>query len=334
MTPPPGLALLPLRLFLGITFAYAGVRKLADAGFLHAGSETYIGDQLEAFAEGTPGGPLLETFALPARWLAGVGVALAEVAIGLLAVAGRFTRSAAAAGLGLSLVLFLTASWHTVPYFLGSDIVFVFAWLPFVLAGAAGQPALDHGRHRAVRVRRRGRIVVPAVGEPLTRRAALAQALGFTAAATGAIAGVSLLARGAVPPARRQGRRVEPRWRTRPPLAAGEALTVQPADGSPALVIRGADGALTAFSAVCTHAGCEVELAGGRDPLPVPPRAVRPGDGGADPRAGAGAADRAWRWSSGTARSCWVRDELRALRGRDRAPRGSSGHFVAAAATK
>ena len=53
-------------------------------------------------------------------------------------------------------MLFLTASWHTVPYFLGSDIVFVFAWLPFVLAGAAGQPALDHGSHRAVRVRRAG----------------------------------------------------------------------------------------------------------------------------------------------------------------------------------
>ena len=47
---------------------------------------------------------------------------------------------------------------------------------------------------------------MPVVGEPLTRRAALAQALGFTAAVTGAIAGVSLLVRGAVPPARRQGR--------------------------------------------------------------------------------------------------------------------------------
>ena len=60
----PGLALLPLRLFLGVTFAYAGVYKLTDAGFLDAGSETYIGDRLGAFADGTPGGPLLETFAL------------------------------------------------------------------------------------------------------------------------------------------------------------------------------------------------------------------------------------------------------------------------------
>src|SRR5215216_2419810 len=125
------MALLPLRLFLGATFVYAGVYKLSDAGFLHAGSDTYIGDQLEGFARGTPGGWVLETFALPQPVLAGVGVAVLEIAIGLLALVGRFTRVAACGGLGLSVVLFLTASWHTTPYFLGSDIVFAFAWLPF-----------------------------------------------------------------------------------------------------------------------------------------------------------------------------------------------------------
>jgi thiosulfate dehydrogenase [quinone] large subunit len=253
----PGLALLPLRLFLGVTFTYAGVYKLTDAGFLHIGSETYIGDQLGAFADGTPGGSLLETFALPQPVLAGIGVALAEVVIGLLAVAGRFTRVAAAGGLGLSLVLFLTASWHTVPYFLGSDIVFVFAWLPFVLAGAAGQPALDHAIHRAVRVRRRGRLVVPVVGEPLTRRAALVQALGFAGAVTGAIAGVSLLFRGAVPTRAVASKAAGTALADSAALAAGDAISVT-ADGVPALVIRAANGDLTAFSAVCTHAGCDV----------------------------------------------------------------------------
>ncbi len=69
---PPGAALLPLRLFLGATFAYAGVQKLSDAGFLHAGADTYIGDQLEGFAQGTPGGPLLEALALPHPEIAGV----------------------------------------------------------------------------------------------------------------------------------------------------------------------------------------------------------------------------------------------------------------------
>src|SRR5947209_11465813 len=140
----PALALLPLRLFLGVTFVYAGIQKLSDPGFLHPGAPTYIGTQLHSFANGTPGGFLLRTFAIPHPKLAGVGVALVEIAIGLLVLAGLATRAAAAAGLALNLILFLTNSWKTSPYFLGSDIVFVFAWLPFVLAGADGQPALDN----------------------------------------------------------------------------------------------------------------------------------------------------------------------------------------------
>ena len=78
------LALLPLRLFLGVTFVYAGVQKLSDPGFLHKGAPTYIGAQLHAFASGTPGGFILRTFAIPHPALAGVGVAFVEIAVGLL----------------------------------------------------------------------------------------------------------------------------------------------------------------------------------------------------------------------------------------------------------
>src|SRR2546423_5160114 len=149
----PATALLPLRLFLGGTFVYAGGQKLSDPGFLHEGAPTYIGTQLHAFAQGTPGGFLLRAFAIPHPALAGVGVALVEIAVGLLVLGGLFTQAAAAVGLGLNLVLFLTNSWKSYPYFLGSDIVFVFAWLPFVLAGAAGQPALDHELDRRTATR-------------------------------------------------------------------------------------------------------------------------------------------------------------------------------------
>jgi thiosulfate dehydrogenase [quinone] large subunit len=142
------LALLPLRAFLGITFVYAGVQKLSDPGFLHPGAPTYIGSQLHGFAQGTPGGLLLRTFALPHAQAAGVAVALTEIAIGLLVLVGLRIRIAAAVGLSLNLVLFLTASWKTSPYFLGSDIVFVFAWLPFVIAGGAGQPTLEEALAR------------------------------------------------------------------------------------------------------------------------------------------------------------------------------------------
>ena len=140
---PAEQALLPLRAFLGGTFVYAGAQKLSDPGFLTPGAPTYIGAQLRGFADGTPGGWLLQTFALPHAELAGVAVAVTEIVVGLLVLAGLAIRLAAAAGLVLNLALFLTASWKTSPYFLGSDIAFVFAWLPFVLAGGPGQPTLE-----------------------------------------------------------------------------------------------------------------------------------------------------------------------------------------------
>ena len=195
----PAIALLPLRLFLGVTFVYAGVQKLSDPGFLHAGAPTYIGAQLEGFANGTPGGFVLRTFALPMPVEAGIGVALAEIAIGLLVTVGLYTRIAAACGLGLNFLLFLTASWHTTPYFLGPDLVFSFAWLPLALAGAEGQPALDNLVERPA-VAQRARLRPPeldavyTVGEATSTRRTLLLELGAAAAAIG---GISLLARGA-----------------------------------------------------------------------------------------------------------------------------------------
>jgi hypothetical protein len=60
----PARALLPLRIFLGATFVYAGAQKLSDPGFLHPGAATYIGTQLHGFADHTPGGVLLRTFGI------------------------------------------------------------------------------------------------------------------------------------------------------------------------------------------------------------------------------------------------------------------------------
>jgi thiosulfate dehydrogenase [quinone] large subunit len=298
----PGLALFPLRLFLGLTFVYAGYQKLSDQGFLSPGSQTYIGTQLHGFATGTPGGFLLRWFALPYPRAAGVGVALAEIAIGVLTTAGLLTRVAAAAGLGLNLVLFLTASWNTRPYFLGSDIVFCFAWLPFVLTGAAGQPSVDTmssaARRSADRANRRTRAGAHVYGagapDPHTRAMHLRRGLAAAGIATLAIAGLATAMRGdarSAPPASAlaggTGRRAPRRRRahapathrtgTRPNVPAGAvrlgpasalgrdaaAVYRDPADGSPDIVVRHRDGSLSAFSAVCTHAGCQVEYDSG-----------------------------------------------------------------------
>ncbi|HMC06448.1 MAG TPA: TQO small subunit DoxD [Solirubrobacterales bacterium] len=296
----PGAALLPLRLFLGVTFVYAGIQKLSDPGFLHPGAPTYIGTQLHGFASGAPGGFILRTFAIPHAELAGVGVAILEIAIGLCVFFGLLTRLAAAAGLGLNLLLFLTASWHTTPYFLGPDIVFAFAWLPFVLTGARGQPALDHLAERGSPALARRMRMHPATGErraesaespALTRRALVIQ-MGL---ATLTLAGIAALAKGSytgpaataastpsssgsggsgggpsttsgsssgsggsAPSAPRvpaNAVKLGPSGR----LATGQAAEYRdPASGQPDIVIRQSDGSLTAFSAVCTHAGCTV----------------------------------------------------------------------------
>jgi thiosulfate dehydrogenase [quinone] large subunit len=275
----PGAALLPLRLFLGVTFVYAGLQKLSDPGFLHPGAPTYIGTQLHGFAHGTPGGFLLRAFALSQPKLAGVGVALLELAVGLLVIVGLLTRVAAAAGLALNFVLFLTNSWHAYPYFLGSDIVFVFAWLPFVLTGATGQPALEHSLK--LRERAHG-------GPGLSRRQLLARAAGAVGFAALGLGGVAALAKGpyrgrrtlslaggkrSSPPAPPQHRPHQPAAPAVPrgavrlgpssrlPPGAG-ANYRDPADGQPDIVIRGSDGTLHAFSAVCTHAGCTVGFQG------------------------------------------------------------------------
>ena len=288
----PGLALLPLRAFLGVTFVYAGIQKLSDPGFLHRGSRSYIGDQLHGFASHTPGGFLLRAFPLHHPAFAGVTVAFVEIAIGLLVLLGLATRWAAAAGLALNFLLFLTASWHTSPYFLGSDIVFVFAWLPFVLAGAAGQPALDHelARHAArarPRARRPARAGAPAAapGGIATRRELMGRALAVTGAGTLVLGGLASLLKGGYhgassvrklaggasttpTPAPRTTASAPPAGAV--PLGAASALSPgqaalyrDPGDGNADIVIRQPGGQLTAFSAICPHAGCQVSYGGG-----------------------------------------------------------------------
>jgi thiosulfate dehydrogenase [quinone] large subunit len=47
-------------------------------------------------------------------------------------------------------------------------------------------------------------------------------------------------------------------------LASGQAVTYpDPSDGSTDIVIRHSGGGLSALSAICTHAGCEVGYEGG-----------------------------------------------------------------------
>ena len=136
-----GWSLLPLRAFLGVTFCFAGLQKLANPAFFDAANPASIQAQMAGAVRRSPIHDLISPFAHHAA-LIGAVIALGEVAVGVGALLGLLTRIAAIGGLLLSLNLFLAVSFHTSPYYTGSDIVFVFAWMPFIIAGG-GLLSLD-----------------------------------------------------------------------------------------------------------------------------------------------------------------------------------------------
>lgn len=138
----PGWLLMPLRAFLGITFTFAGLQKLANPDFFNPSSPTSVQHQMSQLAGTSPIGPLVR-LSLHAGFLTGVLIALAELAVGIGTLLGLRVRLAAAGGALLALTFFLTVSWNTTPYYYGADIVFLFAWTPFIMVGAAGVLSLD-----------------------------------------------------------------------------------------------------------------------------------------------------------------------------------------------
>ncbi len=138
----PALAILPLRLFLGLTFVDAGLGKLLSAAYLGPGPRGFA-VQARGFAQGSPIGGLVRAVAVAHPTPTGLLLAIGELAIGVLTLLGLASRAAAAGGLAFSLMFYLTASWHTRPFFYGPDLPFAVGWLVLVLAGDAGLPSLD-----------------------------------------------------------------------------------------------------------------------------------------------------------------------------------------------
>ena len=251
----------PLRLFLGVTFVYAGLQKIADPGFLQPGASTYIGAQLQGFAPHSPIGFLLNWFAIPAPQLAGTAVIAAELVIGALTLLGLATRSAAAAGSLLSFVLFMTASWAVQPYFLGSDSIYTVAWITLVIVGDQGvlsvrrfffqAPArsywTDPGRRRLlIQLGGAGAALVWALAIlPRARSGSLA---GGPTPSNAPTATPSVVAS---PTGTRIGALSDLQSR-------GSLTFTDAASGDPAVAVALSGGSVVAFDAICTHAGCQV----------------------------------------------------------------------------
>ena len=111
--------MLLLRAFLAVTFTYAALQKLANRFFFDAANPGSIQSQLKRHF-GQPdrnppaaGGPRPGSHRAVDR--------LGELAVGLGTLVGLFGRLAAGGGMVLSLILFLTVSFNTTPYFYGSE---------------------------------------------------------------------------------------------------------------------------------------------------------------------------------------------------------------------
>jgi len=153
-------AILPLRLFLGATFVYAGLQKLTDPQFFSPTAPGFIGHQMSGFVRaGSPLSPLLTGLAVPHAAQFGALIAFCELWVGLSALAGLLTRLGSLGGFAISLTLFLTATWTVRPYFLGADLPYAVGWLTLALAGP-GLYSLDEYFFGAA-LRRRAMITAP-----------------------------------------------------------------------------------------------------------------------------------------------------------------------------
>lgn len=149
-------ALLPLRLFLGVTFSYAGLDKLADRHYLagRGDLQSFYAQTLAAKPH-SPVGALLEP-ALHAPTFFALLIAFGELAVGLGTLFGLWGRLAALGGGLLSLTLFLTVSYNVTPYYLGNDLPYLMGWTAMLLAGTPYLSVDGYLAKRAGRDRARG----------------------------------------------------------------------------------------------------------------------------------------------------------------------------------
>jgi thiosulfate dehydrogenase (quinone) large subunit len=307
----PGAALLVLRAFLGVTFTFAGLQKLANPSFFKATAPGSFQQQLRGSILTSPLHHLLDP-ALHASTPLALVISFAEVAVGLGTLIGLFSRIAAVGGLLLSLSFFLTVSFNDNPYYYGPDIVFLFAWTPFVLSvpGAWSLDALFARRAERARMVRAGATqrAEPAAqrrAAELERRvflqkASAAGALGVAGlvtgglvAAIGRLVGGSQQSTSAGPPIGRGATSSTSSPGTSTPTTGGTSETTtsttakssgavtpkgvrigaasavpvggaasftDPKEGVPAFVVQIRSGDFRAFSAICPHAGCQVQF--------------------------------------------------------------------------
>jgi len=220
-----------MRIWLGVTWMYAGFDKASDPGFLKAGSTTFIGTQLSAFSVNSPVGFIFSKLIENATQV-GIFIMLAEFAIGAATLLWIAPTWAAFGGFAMSLTLWLASTWNVKPYFLASNSAYTILWLSYFLF-------LYGSRRRSkVSLDRRGFIRGTTVAAIAIAGAGLGRI--FPKSVASASSGPKNIIKGAS-------------------FKVGQTHNFVSKAGTPAVLFRTKNG-IFAYSAVCTHQGCTVQF--------------------------------------------------------------------------
>ena len=281
--------MLPLRAFLGFTFLFAGLQKLANPAFFDANNNASIQAQLVAASTHSPIGFLVSHLVEHAT-LVGVVVAIGELAVGIGTLLGLWTRVAALGGVALSVGLFLTVSFHANPYYTGSDLVFAFAWIPLIMAGAGTHLSWDARIARKVAKERNEPDAGLDVDRSSTGTTRLLNEVDRRTVVVGAGAAAAVAAASAILAAGSAGlgraiggvKTSKPPTQLTPTIAGteigsasqvavgGSASFTIPSSQEPGIILQPTAGNFVAYNAACPHAGCTVSYYKSNDALVCP----------------------------------------------------------------
>ena len=228
-------ALQVMRLWLGITWIYAGWDKASDPGFLSAGSSSYIGTQLSGYSTHSPVGFAFDKLIEHAT-VVGAFVMISEFAIGLATLLWVAPRLAAFGGFLMSLGLWLADTFHVTPYFLASNTAYAVLWLTYLLL------LVGNGKRKVFTM-------------SLERRSVLR--VGITGVLAVAFAGAGKFFAKAAPATSSSAAGKGTKIVKLASLKVGASRNFVASNGAPSILFRTKTGVF-AYSAICTHQGCTV----------------------------------------------------------------------------
>jgi len=290
-----GKVLLPLRLFMGVTFIYAGLLKLVSADYLNSDSPSGVLKQMQGSVLHSPISFILK-HAIEHASLAGIAIAVGELFVGLGILFGVWTRFAALAGFVLSLSFLLTVSWGTYPYFFGPDIVFMAAFTPLMIAGDGGFYSIEAVIRSRVRASEGVAVDQQLSNAPLEKQiarrtliqsGAVAAGLGVVGLASGVIGRKMNKAQPTVIPSASPTHSTAPTSSTKPTVKGTKVAKISdvpvgtafqftdPVQGAPAYLLQPTKGTFLAYSAICTHEGCPVNYDHGSNGFACPCHGAR-----------------------------------------------------------